>query len=175
MKKGNLFLVFILALVLLRLFISSPFDSETKPNPETYYSESELRLETGLNHLGNIVFYFPLEVDDCFNPMDEVSLYQRLVQVYPEVALAVVFHDPGGSFSNSYPDIGFVLKDRFQYFGSYFFDRDESVLTHHHIVNEPRIFIFNNLGNLLNILSPADALSQKERVRYYFEVARLHL
>ena len=169
------FWAFVFFLVMVRFAMVSPFDAETRAKAEAYYTEDGRRLETGLNQLGNLVFYFPLELEDCFKPMDEILFYQQVVDAYPNLSYALTFYDPSGEISTAHPDLKNFLKARFHYVGPYFFDRDDSVLNRYSIINEPRIFIFNDHGRLLNILSPADTLGQKARVRYYFEVAREHL
>ena len=164
-----------LALVFTRFFVAEPFLVEAGEGAEAYYNEKGDRVETSLNQLGNLVFYFFLELEGCFKPMDEIMFFHQVAEAYPDLSYALVFYDPKSDLFNDYSALKKYLKERFDYTGPYFFDREDSVLKTYNTVNEPRIFIFNNQGKLLNILSPADTLDQKARVRYYFEVAREHL
>lgn len=94
---------------------------------------------------------------------------------YPEVVASIIVYDPEGAFSTVNPDVPSTLRQRLQFTGPIYFDRDGWLKQIYNTPARSRIFVFNKQGQLLTILLPSEDSEQRNRFALYFDLARNHI
>jgi len=135
---------------------------------EHYTGEHGKNMNMMASEYADILFYYVYKDIEYFQALSELTYYNRFVEIYPELRLAVIVHSPGISNPST---ISAQIRDQFMYQGLIVFDHDASFLQKFHFTTQSRVIFFDENNRIHSVLEPNPSHKKTDRLNWYFSVS----